>query len=443
MSETPHAPPDVGPEPPRDVIDVDALMADLRRRVEEKKARGLYTVDALAIDATETLEPYRIEDLERLRELAVQRVDLTLSASSKPVIGGLVTRFKRLLVRGASQPMYSMAAQTSQYNASLLGYVSQLAREITFLQRQVESAQRETGEVRHSLSEADLERQRDMGHLAGRVEELSDAIRGQAARLATAEAAVGGLAASALPERVRRLENEEPGLAQPREVAPQRSATGGSLARLRLTAAESRDPNAHDRWSRYAETLGSAGAILHVGAGIGTALALLPEGAEGVEADAELAAAAVREGRQVHQADPLSFVSSLEAGSLRGVLITDLVERTDGRTLLALAGSITRALAPGGRLIVEGLNPAALWTLAEEVWRDTERLRPVHPEALGVTLEAAGLRVERVDFSDPPTEKELPLPPPGTPADESIRASIEQLNALLFGARRYAVHAIR
>jgi hypothetical protein len=435
--------PATGAEPPRDVIDVDALMADLRRRVAEKKARGLYTVDALAIDATENVEPYRLEDLERLRELSVQRVDLSLSPSSKPLVGGLITRIKKILVRGASQPMYAMAAQSSQYNATLLGYVSQLAREITTLQRQVEQAQRDAQEVRHALAEGDVERQRDLGQVAGRVEEVADAIRAQLSRLDSAERTVEGLAGAALPERVMRLED---GTRQPVEVdatGKRRAPSAGSLARLRLAASEARDPVAQKRWAHYATSLGDALPLLLLGAGVGAALSSFPEGTQGVEGDGELAATAGREGRRVHHADPATYAADMEPGSLRGVLVTDLVERLDGQNLTTLARSIARALAPEGRVIVEGLNPAALWTLGEEVWRDADRLRPVHPDALRVTLEAAGLRVDKVEFIDAPDKNRLPMPAPGDPASETLRACVEQLNDLLFGARRYAVHAVR
>ena len=65
-------------------------MEGLRRRVAEKKARGLYGVDALMAASTEDGdEPFGLDELETLRELAVQRVELDVTTSTKPVVGGI------------------------------------------------------------------------------------------------------------------------------------------------------------------------------------------------------------------------------------------------------------------------------------------------------------------------------------------------------------------
>jgi len=73
-----------------------------------------------------------------------------------------------------------------------------------------------------------------------------------------------------------------------------------------------------------------------------------------------------------------------------GILVTDLVERIEGDGLVALAGAIGHALAPGGVAIVEGLDPAGLGDDGA-FWRDPGRRRPVHPDAVRMALESAGL----------------------------------------------------
>ncbi len=124
--------PGVPPEPARadhEVVDVDALMGDLRRRVAEKKAKGLYGVDALVADALEDSGPVDAERLEALRALAVQQVDLTALPSSTPVVGELLGKVKSTMTRGVSQPLYVMAEQTNQFNGALLAYLSALSRQ--------------------------------------------------------------------------------------------------------------------------------------------------------------------------------------------------------------------------------------------------------------------------------------------------------------------------
>ncbi len=252
------------------MIDVDALMADLRRRVAEKKARGLYTVDALVVDAAETVEPWRQEDLERLRALSVLRVDLTGTASTKPVIGGLVGWFKRRLARSTSGPLYGLAAQENAFHAPLLAYLSQLAREVTELGHRVEHAQDATGQVQRALGDGEVERQRELGQVAGRVEEVVDRLEALAGRLEEAERQMAGWHEAALPERVARLEVPDPAVAagaHGRRAAP---GAPGDLARLRREAAEPDDPAPLGRARRGASR--GDGPVLHLGAGLGRAL---------------------------------------------------------------------------------------------------------------------------------------------------------------------------
>ena len=315
-------------EPPDpDPLDVDALMEDLRRRVAEKKARGLYGVDALMEASTEDAgDPFGLDELERLRELAVQRVDIAVTASTKPVVGGVVSRLKQLLVRGTSQPIYGLSAQATAFNAALIGYLSSLAREVSALERHLR-AEREAGEAARA----------EVARLEG---ELSAAVT----QVAAAREAVDRMADAALPERIARLERAP--APAPGEGAG--DAGAGGLVRLRLEATED-DPGRAGRLEAYARALTAAGPrIVHVGAGSGRDLELLGEGVEGVESDGELAAAAAAGERFVRHAEPVAFLAAVPSGSIDGILVTNLVERIDGEALVALAGAIEHALAPSG-----------------------------------------------------------------------------------------------
>jgi hypothetical protein len=385
------------PAGPADPLDVDALMEDLRRRVAERKARGLYGVDALmAASLEDEGEPFGLEELERLRELAVQRVDLDVAASTRPVVGGLLSRAKRLLVRGTSQPMYGLSAQATAFNAALLAYLASLAREVAALQRQVR-AERDAAEA----ARADAAR-------------LESALGAALDDVAAARAVAKRLADAALPERVARLERGSATASGAPAGAPARST--GSL-RLRLEATEA-DPGRSERLEAYGRRLGRAGPrIVHAGAGSGLTLAALGEGAVGVEGDAELAAAAAAERRPVRHADPVAYLAALDPGSIDGILVTDLVERLDDERLVALSIAVERALAPDGVAIVEGVHPAGLGADGD-FWRDPGRRRPVHPDAVRMALESAGL---------------------GSTSVEEHRAQDGDRSP----PRRYAVHAAR
>lgn len=178
------------PREPGDVLDVDALMRDLRGRVAEKKARGLYGTDALLDEGGVGTEPFSLEDLERLRSLSVLEYDVDVgpSSTSVPVIGGLVTQAKRQLVRGVSQPGYSLAAQINAYHAALLAYLTRLAREITALGTRVDEARAAAEAAADSVRDAQIERGRDLGQLEGRVEELAALLAAAEERISRLEA---------------------------------------------------------------------------------------------------------------------------------------------------------------------------------------------------------------------------------------------------------------
>lgn len=149
-------------------------MADLRQRVAEKKARGLYSVDALMVDPPTTDEPFAAEELERLRSQAVLRYELAVLPSTKPVIGWVVTRVKRKLVRATSQPGFLLAAQANAYHAALMAYMGRLARELTTLRQALQEARAAAERTAQSVREAEVDRQRDLGQVEGRVEELAE-----------------------------------------------------------------------------------------------------------------------------------------------------------------------------------------------------------------------------------------------------------------------------
>jgi hypothetical protein len=160
-----------------EIIDVDALMADLRRRVAEKKARGLYSVDALMREPAPADEPFAVEDLERLRELAVIRYDLTVNPSDKAIVGPALTRVKGALARGTSQPGFTLATELNAFHAALLAYLSRLAREITDLRAELREVRAVAAGAADAARDAEVDQQRDLGQLEGRVEELANELR--------------------------------------------------------------------------------------------------------------------------------------------------------------------------------------------------------------------------------------------------------------------------
>jgi hypothetical protein len=135
------------------MVDVDALMRDVRRRVAEKKARGEYTLDAVTLDAIEASgdDPGGVEEL---RSIAVQRVDLTPWPSQRPVVGPALERARLLLSRTLSRPLFGMAEQATEFNASVVAGMATLNREVEELRREVAAQREELRTLRDRIGEA-------------------------------------------------------------------------------------------------------------------------------------------------------------------------------------------------------------------------------------------------------------------------------------------------
>lgn len=117
--------------------DVAALMAEIEARVAEKRAAGLYSVDALAADRPTQREPYMADDLVEVSKLAEIQPNLGLTASTKPAVGKAVGKVKEGMVRATSQPLLDLADRTTAFNVALLAYVSELAQEVAALRARV------------------------------------------------------------------------------------------------------------------------------------------------------------------------------------------------------------------------------------------------------------------------------------------------------------------
>lgn len=118
--------------------EVARVMDDIRRRVAEKRAAGLYSVDALAADRARPIEPFRADDLAEVARLADVMPDFGLVRSTKPGVGAVVGKAKSGLVRATSQPLIGVADRASGFNAALIGYVAELAQEVASLRAELD-----------------------------------------------------------------------------------------------------------------------------------------------------------------------------------------------------------------------------------------------------------------------------------------------------------------
>jgi SAM-dependent methyltransferase/glycosyltransferase involved in cell wall biosynthesis len=147
------------------------------------------------------------------------------------------------------------------------------------------------------------------------------------------------------------------------------------------------------RQQRYVALLADHAPVLDVGCGRGELLDVLAEAgiaAHGVDVDADLVAYCGGKGHtDVHEADGVAFLERQEPCSLGAIASMQVVEHLPEAALRSFLAAAHRALRPGGRLVLETVNPHSPWAL-KAFWVDLTHQHPIFPEVLLQLCRQAG-----------------------------------------------------
>ncbi len=194
--------------------------------------------------------------------------------------------------------------------------------------------------------------------------------------------------------------------------------------------------------------------VLDVGCGRGEFLDLLAAngiGARGIDLNHEMAEGCRARGLHVTEADAVSYLESLADGSLGGIFAAQVVEHLQPGYLLRLLDLAFQKLQPGGRLVLETLNPACWVAFFESYIRDITHVWPLHPDTLQYLTTASGFSRVRVEFRSPVPPQDR-LQPVAVPAGagaviadlaDTCNANVEKINARMFTHMDYAIVAER
>ena len=123
-----------------------------------------------------------------------------------------------------------------------------------------------------------------------------------------------------------------------------------------------------------------------------------------------------------------------------GLVTIQVVEHLSAQQVADFVRLAADKLRPGGKAIVETVNPQSLYVFAHSFYVDPTHVHPVHPGYLAFLFREAGFSGVRIDWrSEPGAEEMLQRIHDDGVMDENI----ERLNRLLFGAQDYALIAIR
>jgi 2-polyprenyl-3-methyl-5-hydroxy-6-metoxy-1,4-benzoquinol methylase len=202
-----------------------------------------------------------------------------------------------------------------------------------------------------------------------------------------------------------------------------------------------------DRYRDLAAHFVGCSPVLDIGFGRGEFLGLLKEldvDARGIETDARLVEWARSRGLQADVGSAVEYLGRVDEDSLGGLVMIQVIEHLSPQHVIDIVRLAAEAVRPGGRVVVETVNPMSLYTYAHAFWVDPDHVRPVHPNYLGFLFAEAGFaKVERVDRSPVPADETLELMPGDDELSKRLNANFDRINALLFGPQDYAIVATR
>ena len=207
------------------------------------------------------------------------------------------------------------------------------------------------------------------------------------------------------------------------------------------------------RYQDLAERLAASGPVVDLGCGRGEFVELLVDlgvEAKGIEIDRSLVDAGRAAGLPIEFGDAVGWLAAELDGSLGGISLIQVIEHLTPHDRTEVIRLAADKLRPGGRILVETLNPQSLYIFARAFYADPTHDTPVHPAYLEFLLKEAGFREIGIEWRSPPPDGE-PLQPitSEAAADDpdgvvaQINANIARVNAILFGPQDYAILAIR
>lgn len=205
-----------------------------------------------------------------------------------------------------------------------------------------------------------------------------------------------------------------------------------------------------DLRSRYAELakeMIGCDPVVDLGFGRGEFMELLTElgvAVRGVEPDPQLVTSARGRGLDVEQGLAVEYLRGLEPGSIGGIVMIQVIEHLSPQHVIDFVGLAAEKLRPGGKVVIETVNPASLYTYARAFWVDPDHVRPVHPNFLEFLFREAEFAKLSIEYRSPVADAERLVALPGDdPQTQLLNQNFDRIGALLFGDQDYAVIATR
>lgn len=202
-------------------------------------------------------------------------------------------------------------------------------------------------------------------------------------------------------------------------TAPATSATGGTQATgatgapdaadaLAYVGFEDRFRGAEDairaRLADYVPYFSGASNVLDVGCGRGEFLDLLRAAgisAKGLDLNPEMVEVCRSRGLEATVGDARGYLRQQADESLGGLIAVQVVEHLEPGYLAQMLGLAFEKVRPGGKVILETINPTCWVAFFESFVRDLSHTKPLHPDTLQYLLQASGFSHVEIVFRAP------------------------------------------
>jgi O-antigen chain-terminating methyltransferase len=426
----------------------EKTLAELKAKLDEEEAIYL---DLLANIDRLSANPAPYDRDPRIPELLSELNRSASSAAEAPPaptgVKGLVRRFARRLLEPELARLERAFDREREFDSTLVQLLNRLsdaanasaARSAEFASALVGFAQRidrladakdrlyaTLGNRRSDLVLESMDKRLEAVRLG--IASAQERLEGMSTALALARAELAAGEAPARPTRER--------LEEARYLAFEERFRGSS-------------EEVRGKLSPYVDCLRGSAPVLDLGCGRGEFLELLREAgidASGVDGNADMVRRCRERGLLAEVSDVIDFVAQRPPASLGGIFAAQLVEHLPPRLLSPFLEGCHRALRPGGKLVLETVNPRSLVALVEAFYRDLSHEKPLHPETLDFALRAAGFREVTTRYSSPVPERARLLPMTEAEAGKgasTLNQNFEKLNAFLFGDQDYAAIATK
>lgn len=439
-------------------VDVSAIMAEIGAEVERKRKAGLYPPEILQeFDAVSGLDG-RDDALQNamlgLRQTAGFSTAVT-TASQIPVMAPVASSFKRAVRGSVRWYLTGILQQVEGFAANVIHAIGLLVDRVRLLEENALDRETLKAEVAGSFAEQATDLRAAMDAVRTSAEHISK-------RLDELEADIGGLGTrdrlANVERSVRTLRDRaESGAPSTESAAPTRDRSHQVERALDYFDFENRfrgtEEEIRARQATYVEEFRDVqGPVVDLGCGRGEFLELLSAAgiqSYGIDRHPDMVARSKEKGIDAREEDALAHLASVREGTLGGVFSAQMIEHLEIRDVPGFFELAADALAPGGRLVVETINPESLIVFASAFYVDLGHLRPLHPLTLRFLAEKTGFTDVRTEYFSPPPEDARPAEISNTGHSlldevvEAVNENFRRVDRLVFGPQDYALIATR